>query len=477
MSVTPKAVPARVCAGVDWAKDDHAIAIIDPDGEILDRFAVTHDAAGLKTLVRRLLKAGVDEVGIERSDGPVVEALLQAGLTVLVIAPGQLKNLRSRYGSAGNKDDRYDAYILADVVRTDRRRLRPLVRDSAATTALRTSVRARRDLVEHRVATANQLRAHLQIIFPAAAGMFAAIDSQISLIFLERFTTQTKADWLSPKRLGSWLSSVGYSGRTTPEVLHARLLAAPRGTTEEDAEIHSVTTLAFVAILRALNTQIDMLEDSIGEQLSVHPDGHIFTSLPRSGMLRAARLLAEIGDARGRFPTADSFACLAGVAPSTPPVRQGQGRHLPLGSQQRTPRRPLRLRRRLPPSQPLGSRPLHQGHRPRTRPPALRADPRPLVGQHHLALLARRRPLRPQQAQRPPTTPQPAGDSRPNGGRLTQGNSSDVGGPLRVAIALRARASYARHSAANDRRSARLVRTPRLLRTFGSEEVRDVPSH
>jgi len=34
-------------------------------------------------------------------------------------------------------------------------------------------------------------------------------------------------------------------------------------------------------------------------------------------MLRAGRLLAEIGDARGRFPTADSLACLAGVAPST----------------------------------------------------------------------------------------------------------------------------------------------------------------
>ncbi len=65
-----------------------------------------------KSLVRRLLKAGVDEVGIERGDGPVVEALIQAELTVLVVPPGQLKNLRSRYGSAGNKDDRYDAYIL-----------------------------------------------------------------------------------------------------------------------------------------------------------------------------------------------------------------------------------------------------------------------------------------------------------------------------------------------------------------------------
>jgi transposase len=317
MSVTQQGVPGRVCAGVDWAKDDHAIAIVAPDGEVLDRFAVTHDAAGLKSLVRRLLTAGVDEVGIERGDGPVVEALIQAELTVLVIPPGQLKNLRSRYGSAGNKDDRYDAYILADVVRTDRRRLRPLARDSAATTALRTTVRARRDLVEHRVAAANQLRAHLQIVFPGATSLFAAIDSAISLTFLERFTTQAKADWLSPKRLGAWLSSVSYSGHTDPEILHTRLLAAPHGATGAEAQTLTVTTLAFVAILRSLNTQIEALATSIGEQLAIHPDAHIVTSLPRSGTVRAARLLTEIGDARGRFPTPESLACLAGVAPST----------------------------------------------------------------------------------------------------------------------------------------------------------------
>jgi hypothetical protein len=33
---------------------------------------------------------------------------------VVVISPNQLKNLRSRYGSAGNKDDRFDAFVLAD---------------------------------------------------------------------------------------------------------------------------------------------------------------------------------------------------------------------------------------------------------------------------------------------------------------------------------------------------------------------------
>ena len=317
MSVTVEGTSARVCAGVDWAKDDHAVCIVDADGEVLDRFTVAHTAVDLKRLVARLLKAGVVEVGIERGDGPVVEALLAAELVVLVIAPNQLKNLRSRYGSAGNKDDRYDAYVLADVVRTDRRRLTPLTRSTPATVALRSSVRARRDLVQHRVAAANQLRAHLQIVFPGVVGLFSAIDSGISLAFLKRFTTQAKADWLTPDRFGAWLAKQSYSGKVAPHVLHQRLLDAPRGTTHTDAEAHAAVTLAFVAVLHGLNAQIAVLAESIAEQLQVHPDAHIVASLPRAGTLRAARLLAEIGDARGRFPTADSLACLAGVAPST----------------------------------------------------------------------------------------------------------------------------------------------------------------
>jgi transposase len=265
----------------------------------------------------RLLRAGVEQIGIERGDGPVVEALLTAGLTLFVIPPGQVKNLRSRYGSAGNKDDRFDAYVLADVVRTDVRRLRPLVCDAPGTSALRSTVRARKDLVAHRVATANQLRAHLQTVFPAATTLFADIDSPITLAFLDRFSSQDAADWLSPKRLASWLRHASYSGRVDPGVLHARLLAAPRGATGEHATTYAVTTAALVAVLRVLNAQITALAANIDTQLAAHPDAAVFTSLPRSGSIRAARLLAEIGDARGRFPTRDSLTCLAGVAPST----------------------------------------------------------------------------------------------------------------------------------------------------------------
>ena len=306
-----------VTGGVDWASEDHAVSIVNDRGLEVARKTVEHTAAGLRALVKFLGKHGVGEVAIERGDGPVVDALLEADLTVVVISPNRLKNLRSRYGSAGNKDDRFDAYVLADTLRTDRTRLRPLTHDSEATKTLRATVRARRDLVKHRVALCNQLRAHLQAAFPGAVGLFKDLDSQISLRFLARFDSQERADWLSVKRLAAWLSSVGYSGRKDPADLFVHLDTAPRGPVGPDGAARAHVTRAMLTVLTELVEQIATLEAQIAEQLALHADAHIFQSLPRGGTVLAARLLAEIGDVRGRFPDAASLACLAGLAPST----------------------------------------------------------------------------------------------------------------------------------------------------------------
>jgi transposase len=317
LSVTDPTDPARPTAGVDWASTDHAVAIVDHDGEQTGRSSVAHDKAGPRTMITKLLAAGVDRVGIERPDGPVVDAMRQAGLVVYVISPNQVKNPRGRYGSAGNKDDRFDAHVLADVVRTDHRRLRPPLVDTPPTTAPRHTVRGRRDLVAHRVAVANHPRAHPRICFPGAVGLLAGTDSDISPRFLERFTTQDRADWLSTKRWAAWLSPVGHSGRTTPGTPHTRLRDAPAGATGPAGDTAATLTAAYIAVPRTITVQIDILAAAITEQFVPHPDAPTFTSLPRSGRVRAARSLAEIGDARGRFPTADSLACLGGVAPST----------------------------------------------------------------------------------------------------------------------------------------------------------------
>jgi transposase len=311
-------------AGVDWASRGHEICVVDDRGQPVERFAVEHSEPGLRTLGRRLAKAGVSRVAIERPDGPVIDALFAAGLEVVVIASRHVKALRTRYGTAGNKDDRSDAYILGDVLRTDGHRLRSLRPDAPATVTLRATVRARKDLVQTRLRLTQQLRAQLDLIFPGAVGLFADLDSPIALRFLLRFPSAAKAAWLSPKRMAAWLRAEGYCGRTSADELCRRLEAAPLGLTGPEAEARAAVSLAFVRALLAVREQIGELEGRIREQLELHPDGAIFRSLPRAGQVRAAALLAEIGDVRERFPTPESLACLAGAAPST---RQS-GQHL-----------------------------------------------------------------------------------------------------------------------------------------------------
>nr|BFE63904.1 IS110 family transposase [Dactylosporangium thailandense]BFE64942.1 IS110 family transposase [Dactylosporangium thailandense]BFE65143.1 IS110 family transposase [Dactylosporangium thailandense] len=303
-------------AGIDWAEDSHAICVIDGAGEPVERLVVGHSKAGIGKAVAVLVRHGVAGVGIERPDGPLVAGLLAAGLEVFVVPPSQVKSLRGRYGSAGHKDDRFDAYVLADTVRTDRRRLTPLRPDTAATTSLRTLVRARADLVGHRVGMVNQLRAHLLSVLPGAVGLFCELTSPISRAFLTAFGTQDAVDALTLDTLTAWLAGQRYR-RIKPGVLLARLHDAPAGVTGPAGQALAGVTTAYLTAVTALIDQITALEDQIADALAAHPDGPIFTSLPRAGTVRAARLLAEIGDARGRYPNPAALAGLAGVTPST----------------------------------------------------------------------------------------------------------------------------------------------------------------
>jgi transposase len=303
--------------GVDWSWERHAVCIVDAAGAVIERFEAEHRAAGLQLMVRRLRRARVRRVAIERGDGPVVEALLVGGLQVVVVSSRQVKALRLRYGTAGNKDDRFDAFVLADVLRSDGHRLASLTPDSPATIGLRSLVRARKDLIKHRIGLGNQLRAHLLAAFPGAVGLFAQIDSPISLTFLTRFSSAERAAWLSAKRMAAWLAGVGYCGRQTPEQLMAHLRAAPTGPTGPAGTAGAIVTEQLVATLIDLRARIDVLDERIAETLALHHDAAVFTSLPRAGTNRAALLLAEIGDCRARFPDDTALAAAAGVAPST----------------------------------------------------------------------------------------------------------------------------------------------------------------
>src|ERR1700751_1936060 len=134
-----------------------------------------------------LVRLKVALVAVERPDGLLVERLLDAGLRVLALHPNKVAAARDRFRVSGGKSDRFDAFVLCELARTDHHRFRVLEPDSDQTKALRALTRGREDLVGMRTALGNQLRAELERFWPGPLGLFSDLHSQISLAFLERY--------------------------------------------------------------------------------------------------------------------------------------------------------------------------------------------------------------------------------------------------------------------------------------------------
>jgi transposase len=302
-------------AGIDWASEKHDVIVCDDVGERLWASTVTNDEPGIRSLCSTLVRLGVELVGIERPDGLLVERLLDAGLRVLALHPNQVVAARSRFRASGGKSDRFDAFVVCELTRTDHHRFRVLEPDSDETKALRVMTRARKDLVQSRVALTNQLRATLLLFWAGPVRLFTELDSPISLAFLERYPSPADASRLGVLRLEAFLRSQHYSGGKSAVQLLGKLRRAPQSC-PGDAHMQALRAivLGLVAAVKALAAQIKALEREIAAALRKHPDGPIFRSLFRDAesFVCAAELLAEIGDCRARYPTADALAAAAG---------------------------------------------------------------------------------------------------------------------------------------------------------------------
>jgi transposase len=307
--------------GIDWAAETHAVCVMDAGGTIVAGFTIEHSADGIALLTGRLARYGTPgsmPVAIERPNGRLVDLLLEAGHPVVPVSPNAIKTWREGEVLSGAKSDAGDAAVIAEYLRLRQHRLRTAVPYSDETLALRTVVRSRGDLVEMRVAATNQLSALLEAHWPGAKAIFADVESPISLEFLTRYPTPAAAAHLGEKRMAAFLVKHGYSGRRPAAELLARLRAAPAGTSRESlTEALRDAVLAAVGVLAALNAAVKNLDRSVAAHLGEHPDGAIFTSLPRSGQVNAAQVLAEWGDCRQAYDGPDSVAALAGCTPIT----------------------------------------------------------------------------------------------------------------------------------------------------------------
>lgn len=307
--------------GLDWAAREHAVCVVDARGNVVTRFMVKHTAVGMTELVARLSKLAPPselQLAIERPSGLLVDTLVEHKFAVVPIHPNVVKSSRPRYSAAQGKTDPGDAYLLADLLRTDGHRFHVLAPLSDQTKALRCQSRVRDDLVHQRVAIANQLRGLLEQFWPGVVEMFSDIDSPIALEFLEEYPTPEAAAGLGEKRMAGFLHRNSYRGRRSAREIVERLRrAVPCVCGPLEAAAKAELVRAFVTVLRPLVKQIAMLTKAIERAVDAHPDAQAITPLFRLGRICAAQIVAEMGDDRRRFASASQLAAEGGMAPIT----------------------------------------------------------------------------------------------------------------------------------------------------------------
>jgi transposase len=312
----PPSWPAFV--GIDWGGSEHQLCVLDATGTQLTQQRVAHDVAGLIELDTALAEHGEAlAIAVERAEGMLVEHLQSKGHTVFPVSPRIAARARERYRVAAVKDDRLDAYVLADTLRHEHHHWRALSTASPLLAEIRALTRDRDRLQQTQQATESQLRAILEAYHPAPARLFSSVDRQITLHFVLDCPTPAAASRIEATRMSGFLTRHHYTGRVSGQVIAERLrenlLAASTGTVAGK----SYSAQSFARLLQLLNTQLAEYDDAIAAAVAEHPDTPIFAGFPGIGPVLTGTLLAEIGEDRARFPTPGTLLAEFGLAPVT----------------------------------------------------------------------------------------------------------------------------------------------------------------
>jgi transposase len=271
---------------------------------------------------------GECQVGLETAHTPLIDFLWDQGYPhVFVIPGGAIKGARRRYRQTNAHTDQSDAFLIADVLRTDPATLHPWRPDSLIIRQLRSKVSLLHFLTKEIRRLSNRLGAVLARYYPAALHVFHDPASPIALQFLQAYPTPEAAASLTRQSFGQFARAHRY--RQPDSVLsaaYARLQAAyPIASSSSVVAYREEAVFLAQHLLAAIEHKKSEIA-RLQELFEQHVDHQLFASLPGTGDFLAPALLAKFGDDRARFPSATSLQSLAGTCPVT--EQSGKGRRV-----------------------------------------------------------------------------------------------------------------------------------------------------
>lgn len=303
-------------AGFDWARDHHDIVVVDQRGTIVTDFRIQHTLDGWNELRARLEAFPDLAITLETNQGPAVEELMASGFQIYPINPKSAKHYRDRKKPSGTKNDKLDAWAMADALRVDGHSWRPLTPEDPLVAELRQLCRDEMNLIEQRTALLAQLRYTLHAYYPAALEAFDDWTFPSCWDFLIAFPTPETLEAAGPRKWKSWMSSHNFNFPATNKrrfVVFAR--AAQFQGSPATVAAKSLLAVSLAKLLLTLETQLREYRRQIQDRFDKHPDHALFGSLPGAGPKLAPRLLSELGADRSRFSSAEVLQCYAGTAP------------------------------------------------------------------------------------------------------------------------------------------------------------------
>lgn len=311
----------RYYMGVDWADAEHAVWVEDEEGmKVLSR-TLPQTAEAFAEWGRWLDERRAEGIeawaAIEKPDGRVVDFLLDHGVRVYAVNPKALDRARDRFRMSGAKSDPFDARVLASFLRTDHGHLQPLLPSSEGAQELKGLTRDYLRQVRQQTRVLNQLTVTLKEYYPRALEVCADLKSQWGRAFLRAYPTPGAVQALTERQWQGWARSHRLSAERAAElwaVLQRPQLPVPAHVVRTGARRLAVLLAQLEVVSGAVTEYRQAVEDLFGRLPAAQwaaslPGGQSGTTVPL--------LCAELGDAPGRWQTAQHLQGLAGTVPVT----------------------------------------------------------------------------------------------------------------------------------------------------------------
>lgn len=319
----------RYYIGVDWGDRLHQVCVCDQEGQKVREIRVPESVEAMAEIGRWLDEKRAEgfELGaaIEKPAGRIVDFLLDHGVVVYAVNPKAVDRVRDRYRMSDSKSDAFDAYVLAEFVRTDHAHLKALRPSSDKAQELKLLCRDQRRVVRHKTRLLNQLTITLKEYYPRPLEVFGDIESEIALDFLTRYPTPADLSALKRKEFNRFATQEHHLSKERCAALWNKLTPAQLPVPEHVVRAKAQWSAVLIDQLRAAIKALKTYNHKVESFFASSPVAQIAKTLPgaKSGTL-VASLWAELGDAEGRWESFRHLQAEAGAVPVT--IASGKSR-------------------------------------------------------------------------------------------------------------------------------------------------------